>query len=284
MSNRPSNSTTRKTVVCPNCRRILTNPSGSCIYCGFRFPRAAAAIPFLNGLMREQVSFVNGILIACLALYVLALGLDLPAAFQTSGVFNFLSPSSQSLYKLGMGGLIPLLNGQWWTPLTATYLHGSILHILFNMLWLRQLGPLVENLFGASRFIVIYTFAGMSGSILSALVGRTPFFVGASGAIFGLFAALIYYGIRRGGTFGSAIFRQMLIWAVIGLVLGFTRSGVDNFGHIGGLLGGAAMAAILDFQERKRQRLVHHLGALAALLWIAICFVMMIIYFFTGNG
>jgi len=233
--------------------------------------------------MREQVSFVDGILIACLALYALALGLDLPAVFQTSGVFNFLAPSSQSLYKLGMGGLIPLLNGQWWTPLTATYLHGSVMHILFNMLWLRQLGPLVENLFGPSRFIIIYTIAGLSGSLLSALVGRTPFFVGASGAIFGLFAALIYYGIRRGGTFGSAIFRQMLIWAVIGLVLGFTRSGVDNFGHIGGLIGGAAMAALLGFQERKRQQLVHHLGALVTLVWIGVCFVMMVIYFFSGT-
>ncbi len=237
----------------------------------------------LMELVREQVSFVDGILIACLALYALALGLDLPAAFQSSGVFNFLSPSSQSLYKLGMGGFIPLLQGQWWTPLTATYLHGSALHILFNMLWLRQLGPLVENLFGPSRFIIIYTVAGLSGSLLSALVGRTPFFVGASGAIFGLFAALIYYGIRRGGTFGSAIFRQMLIWAVIGLVLGFTRAGVDNLGHIGGLMGGAAMAALLGFQERKRQQLVHHLGALVTLIWIGICFVMMVIFFFTGN-
>jgi rhomboid protease GluP len=233
--------------------------------------------------MREQISFVDGILVACLALYALALGLDLSAAFQPSGMLNFLSPSSEALYKLGMGGLIPLLNGQWWTPLTATYLHGSVLHILFNMLWLRQLGPLVENLFGPSRFIMIYTAAGLSGALMSALVGRTPFFVGASGAIFGLFAALIYYGIRRGGTFGSAIFRQMLIWAVIGLVLGFTRSGVDNLGHIGGLIGGAVMAAILGFQERKRQQLGHHLGALLTLAWIGVCFVAMIIFFFTGT-
>jgi len=233
--------------------------------------------------MREQISFVDAILVACVALYALALGLDLPAAFQPSGMLNFLSPSSESLYKLGMGGLIPLLNGQWWTPLTATYLHASVFHILFNMLWLRQLGPLVENLFGPSRFIMIYTAAGICGSLLSALVGRTPFFVGASGAIFGLFAALIYYGIRRGGTFGSAIFRQMLVWSVIGLVLGFTRSGVDNLGHIGGLLGGAVMAAILGFQERKRQQLVHHLGALVTLAGIGVCFVMMVVFFFSGT-
>jgi len=235
----------------------------------------------MGELLREEITFVNGIIIACAVLYVLALFLDFPAALQGGGIFNMLSPSSQSLLKLGMGGFIPLLRGEWWTLLTATYLHASILHILFNMLWLRQLGPFVESLFGPSRFIIIYTVSGVTGALVSALIGRTPFFVGASGAVFGLFGALIYYGIRRGGTFGTAIFRQMLFWAAIGLFLGFTRSGVDNLGHIGGIVGGVLAAWVLGFQERQPQRLAHHLGALATLAFIIICFGMMVLNFFS---
>ncbi len=231
-------------------------------------------------LLREEVSFVNGIIIACVVLYALALGLDLPAALQGGNILSMLSPSPQSLVKLGMGGFYPLIQGEWWTLLTATYLHASILHILFNMLWLRQLGPFVESLFGPSRFIIIYTVSGVSGALVSALIGKTPFFVGASGAVFGLFAALIYYGIRRGGTFGTAIFRQMLFWAAIGLFLGFTRSGVDNLGHIGGILGGVLSAWVLGYQERQQQKLAHHLVALLTLALIIICFGMMVVNFF----
>lgn len=281
MTNRPTNQKKNQTTICPNCRRILTNPSGSCNYCGFRFPRLVASLPFVKELMREEISFVIGIIITCGVLYVLALALDLPAAMQFGGVFSAFSPSGDSLLKLGMGGYIPLLYGDWWTLVTATYLHAGILHILFNMLWLRQLGPLVEELYGASRFFIIYTVSGVSGALLSALIGKTAFFVGASGAVFGLFSALIYYGIRRGGTFGTALFRQMIIWAAIGLVLGFTRSGVDNLGHIGGIVGGFISAWLLDFQERKRQNLAHHLGALATLAFVAVCFLMMVINFFS---
>jgi rhomboid protease GluP len=281
MSQQNSNQKKIKTTVCPNCRKILTNPSGKCIYCGFRFPRITASLPILNDLMRENISFVNSITITCGILYVLALALDLPAGLQVGGIFNMFSPSPTSLLKLGMGGYVPLLYGEWWTLVTATYLHGSVLHILFNMLWLRQLGPLVENLYGASRFFLIYTISGVMGALISALIGKTPFFVGASGAVFGLFSALIYYGIQRRGSFGTAIFRQMILWAAIALVLGFTRSGVDNLGHIGGLLGGFLCSWILDFQERSRQKLAHHLGALALLAFVAVCFLMMVVNFFS---
>jgi rhomboid protease GluP len=80
--------------------------------------------------------------------------------------------------------------------------------------------------------------------------------------------------------FGSAIFRQMILWAIIGLVLGFTRSGVDNLGHIGGLAAGALLALVLGFQEKKQAQLYHHLIALGTLAFIVVCFAMMMINFF----
>lgn len=268
-------------IPCPNCRKLLNPQANQCLYCGYRFPRLTNALPFLKELMREQLHFTQGILVACFGLYALAIALDLPAAMQFGGdMFNMFSPSNQALLKLGMGGYIPLAQGWWWTLLTATYLHGSILHILFNMLWLRQLGPLTDDVFGASRFLVIYTGAGVGGALLSAVVGKTPFFVGASGAVFGLFGALIVYGLQRRGMFGTAIFRQMIFWALIGLVLGFTRSGVDNLGHVGGLITGILLALALGYQEKKRQQLIHHLLALGTLAFIVLCFIFMVLNFF----
>lgn len=266
---------------CPRCRRLISSSSERCIHCGYLFPRATASIPLLGELIREQLHFSNSIIVACAALYLLAIGLDLPAAFrQSNGVFNLFSPSFDALQMLGIGGYYPLMTGRWWTLLTATYLHSDVLHILFNMLWLRQLGPLVEDLYGPSRFFSIYTLAGVGGALVSALLGKTLFFVGASGAVFGLFGALIYYGLRRGGTFGTSIFRQIALWAFINLVFGFTSSGIDNWGHLGGLVIGALTAIALGYQEQRRQLLWHHVLTLLTLLFTFASFGFMVVYFF----
>jgi rhomboid protease GluP len=268
---------------CPNCHRLISTRSGRCIHCGYRLPGATVKIPFLSELVNERVKLVDPIIVVCFLLYALAIALDIQGAFRNGNVsiFNLLSPSNQALAKLGMGGYIPIVQqGMWWTALTATYLHGSVLHILFNMLWLRQLGVLVEELYGPSRFIVIYTVAGVSGALLSALIFKTPYFVGASGAVFGLFGALIVYGLHRGGTFGGAIFRQMLLWAVIGLAFGFLQPRVDNWGHVGGIIAGALTALFLGYREKQRQQLWHHFAALLTLVFILICFGMVAINFF----
>ena len=148
------------------------------------------------------------------------------------------------------------------------------------MLWLRRIGPLVEELFGASRFWIIYTLAGLAGSILTTIAG-TPSFIGASGAIFGLFGALIYYGRHRGGTFGTNLFRQMLIWAGILFVFGFMMEGIDNWGHLGGFLGGLITAIFLGYQEKSRQSLYHHIIGTILLLFVLVCFLLMVITFFS---
>ena len=261
---------------------------------GFRFGRAAYLTDFsvvpeeskellrgLDDLILDRIRFTNPILLACFVLYALSLILD-PSGIHISGdLLSILSPSNQALYRLGMGGAVSMAAGHWWTLLTANYLHGGLLHILFNMLWLRQIGPLVEELYGSSRFIALYTLAGVFGSLTSVLAG-TYFFIGASGAILGLFGALLYYGRSRGGTFGSMIFRQMLIWAIIAFAIGFFIPGVDNWGHFGGLVIGLATGWLLGYQERGRQKLFHHLLAFAAVLFIGVCFAMMVIYFFIG--
>jgi rhomboid protease GluP len=250
-----------------------------CIHCGLKRPGFYPSVPILGELIRGSLTFVDGITLLCFALYALGIALDMPNAMTFNGIFSMLSPSNEVLYRLGMGGLVPLLAGRWWTLLTATYLHGSILHILFNMLWLRRTGPWVEELFGASRFWIIYTFSGLTGSIASVLAG-TSFFVGASGAIFGLFGALIFYGRNRGGTFGSAIFRQIAILALISFGFGLVMPGVDNWGHLGGFFGGLLGAIVLSYEEKKRQTLWMHILAMLTLVFVMLCFVLMLVSFF----
>jgi rhomboid protease GluP len=266
-------------IPCPSCRKLVSAIASECIHCGLKRPGLYGTIPVLSDLIRSKISFVDGIVLGCFVLYALGIALDLPKALSYGGIFGTLSPSSEALYKLGMGGRIPWQLGRWWTLITATYLHGGILHILFNMLWLRRTGHWVEELFGASRFLIIYTLAGMVGSTVSILAG-TSLFVGASGAIFGLFGALIYYGRQRGGTFGSAIFKQTAILAAISFVLGLVMPGVDNWGHLGGFIGGFASAIVLSYEEKKHQTLGMHIAATLILALVIICFGLMFVNFF----
>lgn len=238
------------------------------------------AIPLLNSLARGDILFVDAIVLVCFGLYVVAIAINFGNPDPDGNIFGMLSPTFQALQQLGMGGRIPLLEGKWWSLLTATYLHGDILHIGFNMLWLRDMGPQVEREFGPSRFLLIYTVAGLAGAGLSALAG-TSFFVGASGAIFGLFGALIFFGRSRGGTFGTAIFRRTLFWAGLLFLYGLAGTNTDNWGHFGGLAGGFFMAFLLNYEDRLRQTLGHHLAALTTLAFIIVCFAFMLVNFFT---
>ena len=132
---------------------------------------------------------------------------------------------------MGMTGVVPvMLQGHWWTLITAIYLHGGLLHILFNMMWVRQLGPMVSELFGPFRLFIIFSVSGITGFIASVLMG-TAYTLGASGSIFGLLAAAIVYGRRHGNTMFT---RQFLQWAILLFVFGFIFSGVDNWAHAGG--------------------------------------------------
>ena len=265
---------------CPRCRKLISADADTCIQCGLNRPSIYYRIPLLSELFSEEFSFVQPILILCIALYLLALGLDFSSFTLSGGLFNILSPATEVLFDLGAGGLLPASLGRWWTMVTATYLHGSLLHIGFNMMWLRQVGPWVEELFGKSRFWIIYTVAGITGSVVSTLAG-TYLFVGASGAVFGLFGALLFYGRHRGGTFGSALFRQMLIWVAIAFFLGFTVSGIDNWGHLGGLVGGFLAAWLLKYKERRREGLYDHLAAFILVFIVLLCFGLMLVKYFS---
>ena len=192
--------------LCYACGKLNRVDAAVCFYCGRRQPGLWGFAPALGWLI-GRVSVAKAITLVCGAAYLLALALDPGALTRPRGLYNLLSPSSAALDALGMTGAYALARGRWWTLLTAIYLHGGLLHIAFNMLWVNQLAPAVEEVYGRARLIVIFTAAGVLGFALSGLLGA-QFTVGASGAVFGLLGAMVAYARRRGGTYGMAVLRQ----------------------------------------------------------------------------
>jgi rhomboid protease GluP len=131
--------------------------------------------------------------------------------------------------------------GHWWTVFTAIYLHGGLLHIFFNVMWIRQLLPEVEEAYGLPRAYIIFTVSGVAGFLLSNLVLGSPT-VGASGSVFGMLAAAIVHVRRQGGAWAQLMARQMWQWAILLFLMGFFMSGVNNLAHLGGFLGGYGSA------------------------------------------
>jgi rhomboid protease GluP len=205
------------------------------------------------------MGFVPLVIGACVGLYIIGL---LLSGASIQGMF---APSTEILFLLGASGSVPVFGyGRWWTVLTAGWLHAGVLHILFNVLWLRQLAPATADLYGAGRMIIIYTVSSVVGFTLSTLAGAFLFWipipflrggqftVGASAAVFGLLGALVYYGRRTGSSHvGSQAFMYAAVLGVFGLIF----PGVDNYAHLGGFLGGYAAALIMD--PLKPERIDH---------------------------
>ncbi|SVC01043.1 uncharacterized protein METZ01_LOCUS253897, partial [marine metagenome] len=158
-------------ILCPRCHKLISSDAPSCHHCGMVRPGMFG----LASRMRQlglSLDFPHIITVFCGALYLLCLALDPAAILQPRGMMDILSPSGQATARVGMTGMMPVLVwGHWWTVITAIYLHGSLLHIFFNMMWVRQLGPVVKELFGPFRLFVIFTVAGVVGFIASATMG-----------------------------------------------------------------------------------------------------------------
>ena len=225
--------------------------------------------PLLRRLGND-FGFTSIVIGACSVLYALTL-LASRGQIGMGGFLSLLSPSPLALFLFGESGAVPVFGyGRWWTVLSAGWLHGSLLHIVFNMMWVRQLGPATGQLFGASRLVIIYTIGGAAGFIASSvagvilpglpLLGGASFTVGASAAIFGLLGALVRYGHRTGS---SMVGRQAWSWALTLFVFGLFMRGVDNWAHAGGFAGGYLAAMWLD--PLKPERTDHVVIALACL-------------------
>jgi rhomboid protease GluP len=258
-------------VLCPSCGQLVGVNDEECLNCGRKRPGMWG----FSGPLRKLASgegFVPFVMWACGAIYLAMLAID-PSGIDFNGSFGFLSPSGLSSVRFGAAGVLPVVGlERWWTPLSAGWLHGGLIHIAFNLLSIRNLGPIVAQLYGGSRTILIYVLSSVSGFVASS-VAQYVFFnyqwplgggrltLGASAAVFGLIGAVFHFG-RRGSN--SAAREQAMIWIVTGLMFGFALPGVDNWAHIGGLAGGYLAALWLD--PLKPERGDHVLLAVAALV------------------
>ncbi len=236
-------------ILCPSCGRLTNADAPVCLVCGRKNPGMWGFAGPLRALFR-RLNFTNAVTAACVALYVVSLVFDPLAALRPRGFFDVFSPTGRALDALGMTGSVAWAEGRWWTLLTAIYLHGGLLHILFNVLWIRQLGPAVEEIYGPARLVVIFTVAGVAGFVASNSLG-VPFTIGASGSIFGLLGAIVAFGRKRGGAFGRMVLQQYGQWALVLFVFGFFMPGVNNWAHGGGFAGGFGAGLVLSLAEHR---------------------------------
>ena len=260
-------------VICTSCGVLVGVNDPSCYNCGRRNPGLWGFGPSLRRLGND-LGFINIVMMGTVLMYVLSL------IMSRDGSSIGVTPAGYALEILGASGAIPVFyRGWWWTVLTAGWLHGGILHIFFNVLWIRQLGPEIANLYGAGRMVIIYTFAGIAGFTLSSVMGLLPipFFgapitVGASASIFGFLGALVHYGRRTGSSHIGAAGLQ---YALFMGIMGFVFRGIDNAAHLGGFLGGYLASWFMD--PLKQERIDHIaiavvclVATFAAIIWTVV--------------
>ena len=139
-------------------------------------------------------------------------------------------------------------NGEVYRLLTSTFMHASILHLVFNMYALSIIGKQVETFLGKPKFLLVYLFSGLTGSLLSCAITNS-YSLGASGAIFGLMGSLLYFGYHYRLYLGSVLLGQIVPVIVINLVIGYITPSIDNAAHIGGLVGGLFISMALGVNK-----------------------------------
>lgn len=138
--------------------------------------------------------------------------------------------------------------------ITSIFLHGGIIHLLFNMYALYVIGPQLESFFGKIKYLIIYLISGICGNLLSLLLLNGNYVsVGASGAIFGLLGALLYFGYHYRVYLSGVVKSQIIPLIVANLVIGFFITGINNMAHIGGLIGGFLIAKAVGVKYRSEK-------------------------------
>jgi rhomboid protease GluP len=254
-------------ILCPSCGKLVGVAAERCPNCGRRNPGMWGLTSVLGNVGRT-VRFDQVVIGGSVFLYLCMLVVDPEGIGRGFSLFNLLPPSPESSLRFGATGALPVWRlGRWWTVLSAGWLHGNLLHIAFNLSWLRLLAPGVAELYGASRMVILYTLSSVFAFVLTSTFGQFFGFgarytvLGASAAIFGLLGALIWYGRATGsGMLG----RQAWSWAIGGIIFGFFFPMVDNWAHLGGFAGGYMAAQLLD--PRKPERPGHVAAAVVCLV------------------
>ncbi len=207
----------------------------------------------------KKIVFTNIIIAICMIMFAITCIFD--------GIDAILGVNTYTALLLG-GNYEPLLqHGQIWRLFTYMFLHAGIIHLLVNMYSLFILGTQTETFIGKWKFVVIYIMSGICGGLMSAALSNNVS-IGASGAIFGLTGALLYFGYYYRTYLGTALRNQIIPVICINLLIGFMLPNIDNFCHIGGLVGGflTTMAVGVSDKSKTRDRIN---GAICLLVFIA---------------
>jgi rhomboid protease GluP len=270
--------------VCPGCGSLVGVNDETCYNCGRRNPSLWGFSPLLRRL-GQDLGFGPFVIVASVGLYLATLAAsDNP--FGGGSLFSLFSPDITALFLFGASGAAPVFGyGHWWSVLSAGWLHGSLLHILFNMNAVRQLCPAIAHLYGPGRMMIIYTAGGVAGFTASSMAGyylaNIPFLsgsiitIGASAPLFGLLGALVYYGHRSGSSSMRAVALQN---AAIMFAMGLFLPGIDNWAHAGGFGGGWLASRWLD--PLTRERIDHLIAGLACIALTALAVVASLIFGF----
>ena len=233
--------------VCPHCGALVDRGDATCMRCGTAVGswRGQAVMRAL-GLVLPAWCPITALLLAANILCFLLTAL-------LFGLRNLLVSDPAALERAG--ALVPWLfwHGEFWRLITYGYQHGGLIHILFNMLALSQVGPFLEQQMGGRRFFATYTLSLIGGGLADVLVrgasGAT--IIGASGALFGLIGMGMSYAHFYGGALGHEQRNFFLKWALYGFLFGFMVQ-ADNIAHAGGFIVGAVLGWVVQREQRER--------------------------------
>ena len=251
--------------LCPSCGTLVGATANKCHMCGANVNFSFAAASRSLGRWMPQTSPVTYAMVAiCSLMYALSFVITMKFTGGEGlggGLMNLGGIAGNVRERLGES--LPLAGdiAQPWRLVTAIFLHGSLIHIGFNMWVLMDIGPMVEELYGSARYLFLYVVTGVGGYLLSSSFGH--FSVGASGSLLGLIGVLLAATAGRKSysaqALRSALIRWLIYVAVIGLLPG---SRTDNFAHLGGLVTGYLLGRLMpdrtpaDMSERRRADLL----------------------------
>ena len=268
--------------LCPSCGTLVGANATRCHQCGANLTFSmAAASRSLGNLLPATAPATYGILGFSCLLYIVSLlatirtnGLQPPAGGGLSALMGLGAISSNVLQRFGASLPLPYDLAQPWRLVMAVFLHGSLMHIVFNMWVLIDFGPEVEEVYGSARFLFIYVVTGIGGYLLSSLFGH--FAIGGSGAILGVCGVVLAITTGRRDAAAEMLrsrVMRLLIYVAVLAILPFGFFGnIDNMAHIGGLATGFAVGKIMadrppgSPEERNR---ANALGWATALVVIA---------------
>jgi rhomboid protease GluP len=261
--------------LCPACGTLVGATATKCHQCGANMTFSFAAASKSLGRWMPQTSPVTyALLTICCVMFMLSMiitartqGFGSPGGGPLGVLTNLGGIATQVNYRLGASLPLAYNIGQPWRFITAIFLHGSILHLVFNMWVLMDIGPMVEELYGSARYLFLFVATGAAGYLLSSFVGNLS--VGASGSLLGLIGALLAATTGRRNLAAQALRSSLIRWLVYIGVLGLIMRGTDNFAHLGGLAAGYLLGRIMadrqpaDVAERKRANLLGWVAGMA---------------------